>query len=332
VRWTFKGLWEVSADDAGRFVADARIIKGQLWPLDDDITAKKIEAYLKQLAERGRISLYAVAGVRYGVVVNFLKHQKISHPTPSRLPAPPESHDDLGGNGARNSPEPPQNDSGDARESFRPDRDVDLDRDVDVDKDGILNGGRFRKSAGAVPDRSRDQNSPTEKRLPEPALDILAKMPAERRPDGERQLWAALEDPDGAKIRRGEYAKAQNVAHLEYACRHALKRLPNDRGLCVLWVLRKLAEPWVATDANGRTVTEAAAETGKQERAADERERAQRIADAESWANANVEECAEIEYRLTQQYPDRHRDLIQASAYRMALVSAKIAAAEGAHA
>jgi hypothetical protein len=343
VRWTFKGLWEVCADDSGRFLADARVIKGQLWPLDDDISAKKIETYLTQLEACGRIRLYVVARVRYGVVVNFLRHQKISHPTPSKLPDPPEMPNDDFGNGSRISPESPKGDGGsdsgnppetlqrDSRaipERFRPD----LERDVDFDleRSGSGSGGGFRKSAAAAPSRSREKNGPIDRRLPPAALDLLAKMPAARRPDGEQQLWDALEHSDGAKIRRGVYARAQSPAHLEHACRHVLKQLPRDPGLSVLWVLNKLLEPWVETDAQGRTVTEAAAYNGKLERAADERDRRQRLADAEEWVAAHPDEWAELEARETSRYPNHENDPIQAWALRMALTSAKIEAAEAA--
>jgi hypothetical protein len=127
VRSTYKGIWEVMADDEGRFQADVRLIKGDVWPFDNDITMKKIEKWLGQLAgvivTVGRkrlpaIVLYEVDGARYGFMPGFVKHQKISHPTPSRLPAPPESL---------------LKDSGKAPEPLRPDGDGDVDRDGDKD-------------------------------------------------------------------------------------------------------------------------------------------------------------------------------------------------------
>lgn len=89
IRFTFKGLWEVCADDFGRFLADARVVKGKVWPMDDDLTPKKIDRFLTTLAERKRIVLYSQYGVRYGYIVNWLKHQRVSHPSPSIFPDPP---------------------------------------------------------------------------------------------------------------------------------------------------------------------------------------------------------------------------------------------------
>jgi hypothetical protein len=123
------------ADDAGRFQADARLIKADVWPLDDDITNKKIEVWLAQLAgvmvtdDDGNrvpaIQLYVVDGIRYGFLAGFVKHQKISHPSPSKFPPPPE---------------PLRNHSGGAPERLRPDTDRDVDRDLDIDVDTDTEG------------------------------------------------------------------------------------------------------------------------------------------------------------------------------------------------
>lgn len=132
VRATYKGIWEVMADDEGRFHADVRLIKGDVWPFDDDITMKKIDNWLQLIAAvtvtvgRKRlpaIVLYVTDGVRYGYLPGFVKHQKISHATPSKLPAPPESL---------------LKDSGKLQEPLRPDvdRDVDLDVDRDLEEEG----------------------------------------------------------------------------------------------------------------------------------------------------------------------------------------------------
>lgn len=137
IRSTYKGIWEVMADDQGRFHADVRVIKGQVWPLDDDITMKKIEKWLEVLSQvtvgigRKRLPavvLYVVAGVRYGFLPGFVKHQKISHPTPSKLPPPPE---------------PLASDSGETPERFGP------DVDVDGDIEGIRKTSTTAREAGS---------------------------------------------------------------------------------------------------------------------------------------------------------------------------------------
>lgn len=137
VRSTYKGIWEVMADDEGRFQADARLIKADVWPLDDDITVKKIEAWLAQLAavmvtsKAGdrvpAIQLYSVDGVRYGFLAGFVKHQKISHELPSKIPAPPVDF--------RKQTGTPPEINRDGPENFPPDTDTDLDRDLDLDLD-----------------------------------------------------------------------------------------------------------------------------------------------------------------------------------------------------
>lgn len=141
VRSTYKGIWEVMADDQGRFQADPRKVKADVWPFDDDITAKKLEQWLTQLAtvivtrddgyKVPALQFYIVDGVRYGYMPGFEKHQKISHPTPSKLPKPPDRF---------------RKSSGAASEELRPDNDKDIEEDIDKDKDIDTEG-----AAAAVP-------------------------------------------------------------------------------------------------------------------------------------------------------------------------------------
>lgn len=87
-RLTYIGLWTY-CDDSGRGVDDARLVKAAIWPLDDNYTARKVEKDLTYLATAGKILRYEVNGRRYLSVVDW-EHQKISHPTKSNLPDPPE--------------------------------------------------------------------------------------------------------------------------------------------------------------------------------------------------------------------------------------------------
>ena len=97
-RLTFIGLWTY-VDDAGRGVDDARLVKGDVWQLDDKHTVKKVEADLCVLAERGMIERYSANGRHYLRVVEW-HHQKISHPTKSPIPpSPTESFANGGGGG-----------------------------------------------------------------------------------------------------------------------------------------------------------------------------------------------------------------------------------------
>ena len=83
-------LWTHSDDD-GRFLADADDVLATVYAARRSITAEQVEERLGELAREGLIRLYEAEGRRLGVVPKFRKHQKISHPVASQLPAPPES-------------------------------------------------------------------------------------------------------------------------------------------------------------------------------------------------------------------------------------------------
>lgn len=87
-RLTWVGLWTY-ADDEGRGKDNARIIKGDLWPLEDDVTHLEVEADLKELEQHGRITRYEVNGERFLFVNKWRDHQRIAKPTASKLPPPP---------------------------------------------------------------------------------------------------------------------------------------------------------------------------------------------------------------------------------------------------
>lgn len=88
VRWTFVGL-PGYMDDYGRGIDDARLIKAELYPLDDDMTPKKIENHLRQISENGPLCRYEVDGRRYLHLTSWDEHQKPNRPTESRIPKCP---------------------------------------------------------------------------------------------------------------------------------------------------------------------------------------------------------------------------------------------------
>lgn len=89
-RLTFAGLW-TEADDLGRGEADPRLIKGALWPLDDDITAVDIGRHLDELQDTGHIRMYVVDGDPYYEVAKWDKHQAAAYRRgEAKHPAPPE--------------------------------------------------------------------------------------------------------------------------------------------------------------------------------------------------------------------------------------------------
>lgn len=86
-RLTFAGMW-CDADPNGRGVAEPRILKGAIWPLDDDITPDIIADHLDELS-REHITIYAVDGETYYEVRNWEKHQAASYRQgESKFPGP----------------------------------------------------------------------------------------------------------------------------------------------------------------------------------------------------------------------------------------------------
>lgn len=77
-RYTFIGLW-TEADDHGRGIADPRILKGALYPLDDACTHLHLSAHLRVLVETGHIRLYEVDGETYFEIIKWTKHQAASY-------------------------------------------------------------------------------------------------------------------------------------------------------------------------------------------------------------------------------------------------------------
>jgi hypothetical protein len=88
-RWTFAGLWTY-CDDDGYGKADPRLIKGQLWPLDDDVMPADVAGYLGELErdDDPLICRYVVDGREYLHVLSW-EHQSIQKKTKSKLPACP---------------------------------------------------------------------------------------------------------------------------------------------------------------------------------------------------------------------------------------------------
>ena len=114
-RFLFIGLWTY-ADDEGRGIADPRLVKADLHPLDDQVSSQDIAALLDELEANRRIERYEVDGRPLFQVVNW-HHQKIDRRTPSKYPAPRRSLGDTATNGQR-----------DRDEDSPPDRIGSLDR------------------------------------------------------------------------------------------------------------------------------------------------------------------------------------------------------------
>lgn len=260
IRFTYKGLWEVCADDDGRFLADSRVVKGAVWSMDDDISLKKIEKWLLELARVGRIQLYVVLGVRYGFIRSWQKHQRVSHPSPSRYPVPPIAED-----------------SGAIPETLA--------------SDSVLSGAERIREEGSRSGAEEDSGTPPPPASPFPlpgnATALLnryymgrSESERDRYRDVRRQLELTIRDGvPGPKIRGGIRVKARSIEHLNDCCAAVLKDPPNDTDLAVLFVLKKLTDK-----PKGPSETELASDREKERIALDDKYHAAMKAAGLQWA------------------------------------------------
>lgn len=78
VRLMFAGMW-TEADDHGNGIADARLLKAAIFPLDDDLEPEHVSAFLRMLAATSHIQLYTVGDETYFHIINFTKHQAAAY-------------------------------------------------------------------------------------------------------------------------------------------------------------------------------------------------------------------------------------------------------------
>jgi len=94
------------ADDEGRGIADPRQLRKQCFGFDEGINSDQVERMLNEIGEKIRnVKFYVNDGREYYCLLNWLRYQKISHPSPSTLPAPdgaPPPTPQVGGNGKSN--------------------------------------------------------------------------------------------------------------------------------------------------------------------------------------------------------------------------------------
>lgn len=99
VRYAWVLLWGY-LDDEGRGLDDIRLIKADLFPLDRDMTAKKIGSWLDLMAQETRLDeqpplcRYDVNGVHCLHATGWHRHQRINRPRTSRLPPCPKHETD----------------------------------------------------------------------------------------------------------------------------------------------------------------------------------------------------------------------------------------------
>ena len=86
-RLAFIGLFTL-ADDHGRLRYLPKRIAGDLFPLDDDVTPEHVERWITELEEVDCVRTYEVEGKTYLYLPEWETHQKIDHPSQSRIPEP----------------------------------------------------------------------------------------------------------------------------------------------------------------------------------------------------------------------------------------------------
>lgn len=86
-RYLWIGLFSAVADDQGRFLDNAAIIRARVFPFDA-VTDAQVEAVLVQLAAAGKITRYLAAGKHLVQITHWWTYQQPSWASPSRHPAP----------------------------------------------------------------------------------------------------------------------------------------------------------------------------------------------------------------------------------------------------
>lgn len=88
-RLCFILLWTLS-DDSGRLRGSSRMLASLLFPYDDDAPAL-MPGWLAELDREDCVRMYQTGGSTYIEVANWLSHQKIDKPSPSKFPPFDES-------------------------------------------------------------------------------------------------------------------------------------------------------------------------------------------------------------------------------------------------
>jgi hypothetical protein len=221
-RLTYVGLWTY-ADDAGRGVDDPRLIKAELWPLDDDYPVKKVAADLALLAapsdcsqcpddKHGFICRYGDG--RYFHIIHW-SHQTISHPQLSLLQSCPlhersRNVPESNGNVHGTTPESNRNDPGRGPERSRK-------RTGTIQGEGKGREGKGKEgnkpssSSGELepppPANPDDDETGSPKPIFETACQLLATRDLHRRETergkvGDRDAWLA----EAVDRRRGQHS------------------------------------------------------------------------------------------------------------------------------
>jgi hypothetical protein len=98
-RFLFVGLISHS-DDHGRQRGNARLVKANVFPYDEDIGRPEVERWLGELIQAGVIRMYESAQEKFIQIVNWRRHQRVDKIKESEFPDPlthPDTSMDSGG-------------------------------------------------------------------------------------------------------------------------------------------------------------------------------------------------------------------------------------------
>ncbi|MEV4424010.1 hypothetical protein AB0K23_01275 [Streptomyces sp. NPDC049602] len=117
-RLTFIGLWTY-VDDNGVGLADPRLIRAAIWPLEEAPNIlQRTREDLQSLHAARLVTLYEASGKALLAVSSWSEHQKVSHPRKPRYPRPEEVQNSNRTPSGQDSFEPPEG-SGDSPENFQ---------------------------------------------------------------------------------------------------------------------------------------------------------------------------------------------------------------------
>ena len=88
-RLLFVQLWTL-CDDSGRTRGNSRMLASLLFPYDDD-APKLIDGWMEELEREACVVRYFAEDTNYLQICNWLNHQKIDKPSPSKIPPFDES-------------------------------------------------------------------------------------------------------------------------------------------------------------------------------------------------------------------------------------------------
>jgi hypothetical protein len=101
VRLAWIYLWNY-LDDEGRGLDDMRLIVAECFPLDRNVTERKMDSWLHLMAttttaedDEPALCRYEIRGRKYIHAPKWRQHQKINRPQPSRLPPCPHTHNSV---------------------------------------------------------------------------------------------------------------------------------------------------------------------------------------------------------------------------------------------